>query len=494
MKRMRRMAVLCLAAVMVSMVSAAAFPFFPIDELLPLESAEIDHFDAYGNLYLTISADTLLDEGYEYGDLVYVSINDDLMLEMPFVTAESDVDAGEDYLLSTTGRLLIAVRSGSFEDAYHLDADDELKIFLSEKAGYLSEYNIRHGIYSLDLSPDFDEEKYWVERDMTADKAADAFLVGPTVDWGEDGDRNMSLEDMNYLISYLEEVNKEKGIFSDDCNIYAPFYRQATLEVFTLDEDEEESYLDFAYQDIYDAFAWYLENTEEDRPLVLFGYSQGAYMVLRLLDDFFDDQALRDRLVAVYAIGWCITEEELADHPNWHMAQGEYDTGVIISYDCEAESVTGTLVVPEGEKMLSINPLNWSTGSDYADASLNIGTCYMDFTGRVYREFTHVTGCYVDPDRGTLKCPDLNPRLFTTDVPYFELGEYHPYDYNLFYRNLQANVGTRIASLLSGETKTVRLQSYQLNLIWAGALLAALVGGGVGLALGAKRRKRRYAL
>lgn len=95
----------------------------------------------------------------------------------------------------------------------------------------------------------------------------------------------------------------------ESARMYAPYYRQAAMKVYALEEAEREPYLSLAYEDVSAAFAWYLENENQGRPIILAGFSQGADMCYRLLEEYFGDEALQERLVAVYAIGWPCTEE-----------------------------------------------------------------------------------------------------------------------------------------------------------------------------------------
>ncbi len=47
-----------------------------------------------------------------------------------------------------------------------------------------------------------------------------------------------------------------------------------------------------------------LDDTDaNDRPIVLAGFSQGADMCYRLLEEYFGNEELYSRLIAVYAIG-----------------------------------------------------------------------------------------------------------------------------------------------------------------------------------------------
>ncbi len=454
---------------------------------------DIDFVDVHGNLHLSATPDDLYALGLAEGDLLYVSIGVGFILEMPMVSLETDVDIGEDMLLAMNGELVVQLRGGSITNAYDLDDSTKVHIFLSEAGGYLEEYNARRGLFSLEVAPDYTDSQYWVFHDDSGDKEADVFMIGPTMDFGEAGNYNMSLEDPSHLQSYLGEMQRERGLFEETCNLWAPYYRLATLPVFTMEEDEQQEYLDFAYADVREAFIHYLENHNNGRPIILMGFSQGGYMTTRLIAEFFGDEDLRRQLVAVYAIGWCITQEDV-DACSWlNMAQGETDLGVVISFECEAEgNDDGSLSVPAGTKMLSINPLSWSTDTALAHRSENDGSVFMDASGRVVSRFTKLTGAYIDPERGTLICPDLNARFFIPDIPMFEYGEYHPYDYEIFYENLKENIALRLSVFLGTDPGPTSMERHLTEcLIGTGLVLAFLTAA---LLLEHRRKKKQQLL
>ena len=158
---------------------------------------------------------------------------------------------------------------------------------------------------------------------------------------------------------------------------------------------------------------------------------------------------MADQLIACYAIGWRVTDEDLADSPFLRMAAGEMDTGVVISFNSEAESITDSLTIPAGVKTHAINPLNWKTDGTPADKSLNLGACFTDYSGAVEAEIPALTGAYIDETRGALKVPDVSPEDYPAGLSIFTDGIYHLYDYQFFYRNLQENVQARTAAWLS---------------------------------------------
>ena len=289
----------------------------------------------------------------------------------------------------------------------------------------------------------------WAYLEMdTSEKTADVFFICPTVYSGDDNTFNMALDDAKTKESFLGATNMEKGIYDTDCRFFAPYYRQAALNVFEMERAEREQYLSIAYEDVKQAFEYYLENYNNGRPIVLAGFSQGADLSIRLLKDCFAEQEVNNLLVACYAIGWCITEEELEEYAHLQVAQSETDIGVIVSFNSEAENVTDSLIIPKGTKTLAINPLNWQTDSTPAEKTLNKGACFTNYSGNIKNEIPELTGAYIDPVRGALKVTDITAEEYPSKLSIFESGVYHLYDYQFFYRNLQENVSVRVTEYI----------------------------------------------
>ena len=296
------------------------------------------------------------------------------------------------------------------------------------------------------------DRENWVYLEDDKAASADVFFICPTVYSGTDDSFNMDMNDEKVKSDFLGATNMEKGIYDEDCRFFAPYYRQAGLNVYEMPEDEREKYLDIAYEDIEDAFLYYIDNYNNGQPIILAGFSQGADMSIRLLKECFADEDINSLLVACYAIGWNITDEEINEYPNLKFAAGEDDTGVIISFNSEAEEVTDSIMIPEGMHTLAINPLNWKTDSTPASKEENMGACFTDYDGNIVSEIPNLTGAYIDPVRGALKVTDVKPEEYPPVLSIFESGIYHIYDYQFFYRNLQENVGVRLESYLKDNT------------------------------------------
>lgn len=292
----------------------------------------------------------------------------------------------------------------------------------------------------------YSDKSNWAYYAIGVDKAADLFLLCPTVFSGSGNSHNMSLDDERTKASFYGALNMEKGIYENECRMFAPYYCQAGLEVYQLDKAEREQYLESAYRDVKEAFTYYMENLNNDRPYVLAGFSQGADMTIRLMKDLFSDEKYSKNLVACYSIGWRLTSEETAEYPQLKPAQGETDTGVIITFNSEAEDIKTSVIVED--KTLAINPLNWKTDSTPADKSLNQGACFTNYDGEIVKEEKNLTGAYLDPKRGTLKVTDIDKSDYPSSISLFPQGVYHIYDYQFFYRNLQKNVSDRVKAFV----------------------------------------------
>lgn len=295
--------------------------------------------------------------------------------------------------------------------------------------------------------PDYSDEANWAYCETeNIEKSVDVFFICPTVYGGSEEQHNMSLSDEDTKAAFLGATNMEKGIYDEDGRFFAPYYQQAGLQVYELPAEEQETYLKSAYSDVKAAFTYYMEHYNDGRPIILAGFSQGADQCIRLLKDCFVEEETRRLLVACYAIGWSITEEEIEAYPHLSFASGEDDTGVIVSFNTEAEEVHDSLMIPSGSKTLAINPLNWKCDGTIADKEQNLGACFTDYGGNIVQEVPQLTGAYIDSERGALKALDVDPEEYPAGLDIFEDGIYHLYDYQFFYRNLQENVRVRIAA------------------------------------------------
>ncbi len=327
-------------------------------------------------------------------------------------------------------------------------------------------------------APDYSRRDNWAYYDLGKGKAVDVFLICPTVDTTSPANA-MEITD-KLKGSFLYALDLEKGIYADTGRLFSPYYRQMSINAYTLSGAERAAAEHLAYQDVSAAFRWYLDHENNGRGLILAGFSQGAQMCLELLKEYFGGdgaraRALREQLITVYAIGWRVTEEMTGAYPQIVPARGETDLGSVVCFDCVDGTLSDTIIIPAGEKSLSMNPLNWKTDSTPAAKELNKGA----LVGEGFSE--GLCGCYIDPERGALVVTDVSREDFPNPLPQlFEDGSYHVYTYMFFYKNLENSLEKRMDAFLTaregaankvfGSEYLLSLQGVRDNAPWLGKL------------------------
>lgn len=298
----------------------------------------------------------------------------------------------------------------------------------------------------------YSDRSNWVyfETDVEDTKADVFFVPAGAYNVPDDTTYNMPLTDTATKEKIKSTTTGLKGIYEENSRFFAPFYSQMSSNVYMMDQKITQKHLAIAFEDVKEAFEYYMQNCNNGRPIILAGFSQGSDMIIRLLQECFTSQERQDQLVACYAIGWRLTQEELVHYPHLKFATGESDTGVIVSFNSEAEYVKNSFVVPAGVKTLAINPLNWKTDSTPADKSLNIASAIMNYSTGEVEKIPQLTGAYIDGERGTLKVTDVDADddILKNSLKIFAKGVYHEYDCQFFAGNLKKNVQTRLEAFL----------------------------------------------
>lgn len=233
--------------------------------------------------------------------------------------------------------------------------------------------------------------------------------------------------------------------------IWAPRYRQAVAGAFLTDKPEAKLAIDAAYRDVAQAFAYFLESVDPDKPIVLAGHSQGSLHILRLLQEEIADTPLQSRIAGVYAIGWPISVEHDLPALPLPACAAPGQAGCIISYSSFSDDGDPDFILhryretpgfdgePRGDgPILCVNPLTGGTGGS-APAADNLGTLVPDEGLQTARLVPGAVPARCD-ERGLLLIGDP-PELGEGVLPG---GNYHVYDLPLFWANLQQDVVRRV--------------------------------------------------
>ena len=286
----------------------------------------------------------------------------------------------------------------------------------------------------------------WVSLPSVS-KDVDVFYVYPTVSSNVTGAMDITSAEERALA--LAIFKSQASVFELDANVFAPLYRQMSTNVdmtgVALATDTKEFKQGAA--DVEDAFEYYLQNLNTDRPFIIAGHSQGSMALIELIKNRFgDDAALRNRMVAAYLIGYTVTDADLSA-AGLTFAQNATDVGVVVSYNTQSISSAGSPMLLPGAHC--INPLNWRTDDLYADSTQNLGAVFFDdATGEFIREVENYCGAQIKTSSGGLMTTIPIEDVETLEFGSFPEGVYHRYDYAFWYRNLQKNIHDRIDAYL----------------------------------------------
>ena len=246
-------------------------------------------------------------------------------------------------------------------------------------------------------------------------------------------------------------VQSQASAFNGVSDIWAPRYRQAAYGAFLLKSEDADLALNLAYGDVLAAFDRFLAEQPNDKALVLTGHSQGSLHLLRLLRDRTD--ALRDRLVAAYVVGWPVGVAADLPATGLPACTASEQVGCVLSWQSfrepqNAELVTDAWVGTTGltgaqrarHDMLCSNPLT-GTKDGVAPAAANKGTLLPN---------GDLSSARLEPGRVGARC-DHGFLLIDGDIP--DLGpyvlpgnNYHVYDYALFWGSIRADAERRLAA------------------------------------------------
>jgi Protein of unknown function (DUF3089). len=239
------------------------------------------------------------------------------------------------------------------------------------------------------------------------------------------------------VFPFLGEMQGVDGLLSGDMNFYSPYYRQCSLETFTKDRYVAKR-MPVAVRDVKNAFRFYLAKINRDRPFILAGFSQGAMIMLELLQEM--DVDTYRRMVAAYAIGVSIPEETVTRCPRIVAAQGAADQGVTVCYN----SVRDASCALWDKSAVVINPVNWRTDTTSA---LLVTEPTPRLPVKEQQKDTMVV--HLDVESGLLFVDGYSATDYVLPLIGRE-GNYHSREIWLYRDALRENMALRAAEFLRG--------------------------------------------
>jgi hypothetical protein len=141
----------------------------------------------------------------------------------------------------------------------------------------------------------------------------DIFFLHPTT-FTDKKDEHISNADIND-----EKINRQtdnssilyqSSVFNQVGRIYAPRYRQAHIHRYYMKGEDQMYAFQFAYEDVREAFKYYMKYYNNGRPIIIAGHSQGTTHAIRLLKELIDNHIDQGRVVNFFLIGMPVKKNE----------------------------------------------------------------------------------------------------------------------------------------------------------------------------------------
>lgn len=270
--------------------------------------------------------------------------------------------------------------------------------------------------------------------EATAD--VDVFFIHPTIytykpntEYKWNGDVNDEV--LNHKTDY-STILYQASVFNGSCRIYAPRYRQAHISAFyTSNKVDGRKALDLAYSDVKSAFQYYLDHYNQGRPVIIASHSQGTAHAKRLLEDFFRDGPLKNRLVAAYIVGLPVNPDSLKFLPPCNSPD---QTGCYCTWNTFEKNYYPSYYNAGLNHAVCTNPLSWTCDSVYCMDTFNKGGVLRNFS----KVYPNLCDAQVHDGMLWINKPEFPGSAFV------KIKVYHLADYNLFYLNIRENIRQRI--------------------------------------------------
>jgi hypothetical protein len=172
-----------------------------------------------------------------------------------------------------------------------------------------------------------------VERVRRAKRRrADCFYVYPTVSDQKRPQATKVVDDVLRSIALYQAAR-----YSRDCRVFAPVYRQFTIQGLQNPDALTNEMLERAYGDVLEAWRAYRRRWGRGRGVVLIGHSQGTLWLERLIREEIDPKpAARRRLVSAVLLGGNITVraggDRGGDFQHVRACRRPGQTGCVVAY------------------------------------------------------------------------------------------------------------------------------------------------------------------
>jgi hypothetical protein len=300
-------------------------------------------------------------------------------------------------------------------------------------------------------SPDYSKLEYWaahpgkpdpsdsvprfLEKYTVKDSVVDVFFLHPTTLTAKE-DTNWNADINNPALNAKTDYSTilyQASVFNE-CRVFAPRYRQAHIRAYyTSDTSRARNAFALAYQDIRNAFQYYLDHFNKGRPIIIAAHSQGSTHAQRLLKEFFESGPLKTKLVVAYIPGMYIPGDYFT---TLKMCTDSMQTGCIVGWRTYKSGYEPAFVQNEKNSGWVTNPLTWTSNENPAPYRLNKGGVINNFN----KLWPNITDARIHDGILWIDRPHITGSFL------LRMKNFHIGDINLFYMNIRANVRQRISA------------------------------------------------
>jgi hypothetical protein len=161
----------------------------------------------------------------------------------------------------------------------------------------------------------------------------DCFYVYPTVSADPTGNSDMVAKPEEKSV-----IKAQFARFASRCRPYAPLYRQITLTALRAMLAGKPIPADraLAYNDVLDAWNYYLEHDNKGRGVVLIGHSQGSAILTQLIKSEIDGKPVQSKIISALLLGTSLPVPKGKDvggaFQHMPLCHAANQTGCVITY------------------------------------------------------------------------------------------------------------------------------------------------------------------
>jgi hypothetical protein len=239
----------------------------------------------------------------------------------------------------------------------------------------------------------------------------DCFYVYPTVSDQKRTNATLARDPEVKAIARFQAAR-----FSQHCRVFAPVYRQLTLQAIAVPRGAGSRSRQLAYGDVRDAWREYLRRHNKGRGVVLVGHSQGTFMLRELIKREIDPSAsARRKLVSGLLTGGNVEvrkgSDRGGDFRNVRACRSATQLGCVVGYSMfdqrPAEDARFGRTPTSGREILCTNPAALGGGSGTLD-TYTPATPFPGTIGAVLRASITLPDASTPwlkfPDRVTARC------------------------------------------------------------------------------------------